>query len=169
MMKRLILAAALAAALAAPASAQDLTGSEFVKKAIQGNLAEVQMGKLAEQKGGGDGVRSYGRQLQQDHAKANTKAKDVAKAVKMEPPTEPSKEQKDAYERLAKLAGGSFDREFIEHAIEDHERDIREYENAAKSFNATVAKYASDTLPDLRKHLEMARALKNQPTTTGSR
>jgi putative membrane protein len=170
-MKSLIASAALAAALlyAVPAAwAQDTTGMEFVKEAIQGNLAEVQMGKLAKQKGASEGVRSYGAQLEREHSSANRKALDVARKMKLKPPTEPNTKQKDAYAHLAKLSGAEFDREFVEHMIDDHKKDIDAYEKEAKSSNAAVAKYASESLPTLRKHLELAQSLSNK-ATTGSR
>jgi putative membrane protein len=147
---------------------QDTAGMDFVKEAIQGNLAEVQMGKLAQQKGASDSVKQYGSRLADEHGKANRKAADLAKALKLKPPMQPNRKQTDAYEHLAKLSGSEFDREFVEHMVEDHEKDIDKYEKESKSSNAQVAKYATDTLPTLRKHLEIAQSLK-QRTTTGTR
>ncbi|HKA74242.1 MAG TPA: DUF4142 domain-containing protein, partial [Xanthobacteraceae bacterium] len=75
MMKNLFLSVGLATALAcaAPAArAQNKGDQAFLKKAIEGNYAEIEMGKLAQQKGASDGVRSFGKQLEQDHAAANT-------------------------------------------------------------------------------------------------
>jgi hypothetical protein len=47
-------------------------------------------------------------------------------------------------------------------------KDIAEYEKEAKSPNPPVAQYAGETLPTLRKHLELAQSLANTGTT-GSR
>ena len=43
----------------------------FLTDAIQGNLAEISMGQLAQKNGGSDGVRSFGQMLVQDHSAAN--------------------------------------------------------------------------------------------------
>ena len=50
----------------------------FVKEATQGGLAEVQMGRLAAQKGQSQEVRQLGQKLVQDHSKANQELKLLA-------------------------------------------------------------------------------------------
>jgi len=170
MMKKLFLSAGLATALAfaAPAAwAQSKGGQQFLKKAMEGNLAEVQMGKLAQEKGASDGVRSFGKQLEQDHAAANDKAQAAANQAGLTPPTEPSKKQKADYDRMSKLSGEKFDRAFIKHMVTDHKKDIKEYEQEAKK-NDAASGYAQDALPTLQKHLQVAQSLETK-STTGSR
>src|SRR5215217_1828235 len=138
MMKNLFLSFGLATALAcaAPAAwAQNTAGQEFLKKAIEGNLAEIEMGKLAQQKGASDGVRSFGKQLEQDHAAANQKATALAKEMQMTPPTQPNKKQRGDYDRMSKLSGDKFDREFIKHMVADHKKDIKEFQQETKKTN----------------------------------
>src|SRR5262249_10769252 len=77
--------------------------------------------------GASDGVRSFGQMLQQDHAAANKKAESVAQSMGMTPPTEPNSKQKADYDRLSKLSGGKFDREFVNHMVMDHKKDIKEF------------------------------------------
>ena len=66
--------ATLMAISIANASAKDKQSETFLKKAIEGNFAEVSMGELAQQNGQSDAVKSYGRMLSTDHAAANQKA-----------------------------------------------------------------------------------------------
>ena len=76
-MNRLLATIGLAATLTFSASggfAKDTPGQKFIGKAIEGNLAEVQMGQLAQEKGTRDDVKSFGRMLQQDHSAANQQA-----------------------------------------------------------------------------------------------
>jgi putative membrane protein len=173
MTKNLLLSIGLAALLCAapPAWAQnrDAAGQAFLKKAIEGNLAEVEMGKLAQQKGASDGVRQYGKQLEQDHAAANEKAVALAKEMGMAPPTEPNKKQKADYDRMSKLSGDKFDRAFAKHLVADHKKDIKEFEKEAKKANERPSGFANETLPVLHKHLDMAQQLVRQGGTTGSR
>jgi putative membrane protein len=61
------------------ASAKDKPSDAFLKKAIEGNFAEVSMGDLAQKNGQSDGVKSFGKMLSTDHAAANQKAMDAAK------------------------------------------------------------------------------------------
>src|SRR5262245_55903161 len=170
MTKNLFLGVGLAAALvcSAPAAfAQDKAGQAFLKKAMEGNLTEIEMGKLAQQKGQSDGVRSFGKQLEQDHAAANEKAAAVAKEMGMSPPTEPNKKQKAEYDRLSKLSGDKFDRQFVKHMVADHKKDIKEFQQEAKK-NDAASGYAKDALPTLEKHLQAAQSLEGRGTT-GSR
>src|SRR5439155_20483173 len=75
MMIRLLMAGALAGLIvSSPAFAQDKASQKFLKEAMEGNLAEVQMGQLAQKNGGSDRVRSFGQMLQKDHSDANENA-----------------------------------------------------------------------------------------------
>jgi putative membrane protein len=141
------------------ALAADKASQKFVTEAIQGNLAEIAVGKLAQQKGQSDGVRSFGAQLVSDHTAANDKAMSVAQSMGVSPPSEPNKKQKAVYDRLSKLSGENFDREFAKAMVDDHKNDIREFEKEAKKKNDPAAEFANQTLPTLRKHLEMAQSL----------
>jgi putative membrane protein len=165
-MMKLLLGAGLAAALtfASPSFAQDKASQKFLKEAIEGNLAEVQMGQLAQKNGSSDSVRSYGQMLEKDHSEAGKKASAVAGGMAVTPPTAPNAQQKATYDRMAKLTGAAFDREFARHMVDDHKKDIKEYEKAAKSSDAAGA-YAKEALPTLRKHLQAAQGLDGTATT----
>lgn len=167
MPKSLILSFAIAAALSAPVAgawAKDSPGQAFIKKAIEGNLSEVAVGQLAQQKGSSDGVKNLGRQLETDHSSANQQAISLANSMSVTPPSEPGKQQKATYQKLSKLSGEAFDREFIKEAVADHKKDIAEYQQEAKRQNDPAAGYASQTLPALQNHLQMAQSLSNPKT-----
>jgi putative membrane protein len=146
------------AAYAPPAWAKDPAGKTFITKAIQGNLAEVQMGQLAQEKSQNGDVKAFGQQLVTDHNDANSKATAVANDLGVTPPQEPSKKQQADYNKLSKLSGDAFDKQFARHMVMDHKKDISEYKADSKKKDPT-ASYASDTLPTLQKHLEMAQSL----------
>ena len=171
MMKKLFVGIGLAIALACatPAAwAQSKGGEAFLKKAIEANLAEIEMGKLAQQKGTTDSVRSFGKQLEQDHSAANTKAMNLAKEMGMTPPTEPSKKQKADYDSMSKLSGDKFDAMFVKHMISGHKKNIKAFQKEAKT-SERPAGFANDVLPDLQKHLDTAQSLQGKSGTTGSR
>src|SRR5215217_4812402 len=149
-MNKLILTISLVAALMGSvpaASAKEQPGQKFITKAIEGNLAEVQLGQLAEQKGASDGLRNFGQQLVADHTAANQRATAVAGQMGVTPPSEPSKQHKAVYDRMATLAGDAFDRQFVKHMVDDHKKDVAAYQKAAKRQNDPAAGYASETLP----------------------
>jgi putative membrane protein len=166
MPKKLIMSLAVATSLAAlPASAwaKDSASQAFLKKAIQGNLAETQLGELAQEKGASDGVRSFGQTLATDHSTANEQAMAAAQEMGVTPPKEPTKEKKALYQKLSKLSGEAFDRQFVQAMVSDHKKDIADYQKEAKQKDA-AGSYAGDTLPDLQKHLEIAQSLQSGKT-----
>jgi putative membrane protein len=163
---RILAVASIAAGLvfASPSFARDKANQKFLKEAIEGNLAEVQMGQLAQKNGSSEAVRSYGQMLQKDHSDANQKATAAAKSVGLTPPSEPNSKQKAMYDRMSKLSGANFDREFAKHMVDDHKKDIKAYEKEAKTSDAAGA-YAKEALPTLHKHLEAAQSLIGAATT----
>jgi len=138
--------------------AQDAASQKFIKDAIEGNFAEVQMGQLAKKLDSSDGVRSFGEMLEKDHSAANQRATAVATSLGMTLPTSPNKKQKSDFDKMSKLSGAQFDKLFISHMITDHKKDIKDYEKASKKKDA-AGSYAIETLPTLRKHLETAQSL----------
>lgn len=143
----------------ASAVAEDKASETFLKKAIEGNFAEVSMGDLAQKNGQSEGVRSYGQMLSTDHAAANQKALDAAKSLGMNPPTGPNSKQKADYEKMSKLSGVGFDKMFATHMVADHQKDIAEYTKASKVKGA-AGEYAAGQIDTLRKHLDTAKSLR---------
>lgn len=140
------------------APAKDKASESFLKKAIEGNYAEIKMGDLAQNNGQSDGVKSFGKMLSSDHAAANEKAIGAAKSLGMVPPTEPSSKQQADYHEMAKMSGAQFDKMFAKHMVADHKKDIAEYEKEAKIKDA-AGEYAGDQLDTLQKHLDNAKSL----------
>ena len=155
-MKLLILAATAAAAFTASAANAE---TPFVAKAIQGDMAEVKMGMLAEKKGTTPAIKEYGKMLVKDHGAHEVKAKALAKSMGVKSPTGPSLEQKAAYTMVSMKSGADFDAAFKQHMIDDHTKDIAEYQGAADGGNAKVAAFAKKTLPTLEAHLDAANKL----------
>jgi putative membrane protein len=161
-----LVSAAAALVLAMPiAHAADQSGEHFMKESIQGNLGEVKVGGLAEQKGASQGVKDFGAMLAKDHAMANDKAKQAAQQMGVTPPTEPGAKQKTVYQELSALSGEQFDQHFIKAMVKDHKEDIAKYEKEANGGSGPAASYAKEILPNLRKHLQTAERLEEQQRT----
>jgi len=160
----IIILAALTTLVAAPAAwAQDKASQKFLTEAIEGNYAEVEMGRLAQQNGQSPEVKSFGQMLVTDHSSANDKALEAAKTLQVTPPAGPNAKQKADTSKMAKLNGAAFDKAFAQHMVMDHKKDIAAYDKQAKK-NDAAAQYASGTLPTLRKHLETATSLEKAKT-----
>ena len=151
--------------LSTSAYAAEKPGQAFLKKAIEGNYAEIQMGQLAQQNGESEGVKKFGQALSDDHSAANQKATDVAKSMGITLPSGPNAKQKADYDKMSKLTGSQFDREFATHMIADHQKDIAEYKKEANQSDA-AADYAKGQIDVLQKHLDTAKALKTRTTSS---
>ena len=141
--------------------AAESADQHFIKKAIEGNLAEVRMGDLAQRRAASRDVKDFGTMLSKDHFAANTKAQDVAKSMGVHAPGEPGGDARGTYRELSALSSDRFDHQFLDSMVKDHQKDIAEYEKEAKG-SSPAADYAKQILPDLRKHLEMAQQLEQK-------
>jgi putative membrane protein len=138
----------------------------FMKEAASGGLMEVELGKFAAEKGSHQRVKEFGKRMQTDHSKANTQLKKIASSKGVDLPTEPSGEHKSTMDKLTKLSGAEFDREYMEAMVDDHKEDIEKFQTQAdKGKDPDLKKFASESLPILKKHLELAQSTEKQIKT----
>lgn len=153
-----------------PGSAQKASKADqkFLKEAVQGDLSEVNMGKLAQQNGASDDIKQYGQMLEQDHGQHLQKAQQLAQQMGVTPPTEPMAKSKKVYDRLSKEQGARFDKAFARAMVKDHKEDIAKYEKEAKS-KGPLGTFAQETVPTLQKHLKSAQEIESKGAMTGSK
>jgi len=131
---------------------------EFMMKAAQGGLAEVEFGQLASQRAANPAVKQFGQRMVNDHSKANDQLKQLALRKGVLIPAELDSEHKELMDKLAKLNGAAFDREYMKNMVEDHEKDVKEFQEQAEgAADPDLKAFASNTLPTLEQHLQMAR------------
>jgi len=134
---------------------------EFVNKAAQGGMAEVMLGQTASTKGTSPDVKNFGNRMVSDHGKANDELKQLAQTKGVTLPADVDDESRKMSDKLAKLSGKDFDKEYISGMVEDHEKDVREFEKASKDAKDPDLKaWATKTLPTLQDHLKMAKEAK---------
>jgi putative membrane protein len=136
----------------------------FIREAIQGNLAEIDTGKLAQRRSSNEAVKAFGHTLVEDHSAANEKARKIAQDLKVTPPGRPSLKQRVVYGKLVLLRGATFDRQFARDMISGHQKAIAAYRAQAQGGVEPTASMAKETLPTLEKHLEMAQRLQTEVT-----
>lgn len=153
------LALTLAAATALAASNNlDRSDKEFIEKAAAGGMLEVQWGQLAESKAQSADVKSYASMLVKDHSAANDELKTLAQTKGVPLPTALPRHQQRELEEVSKAS--NFDKKFMEENVEDHKKDVKEFEKASKSAkDPDVKAFAAKTLPTLQSHLQQAESL----------
>jgi len=133
--------------------------SAFVTKAMQGGIAEVELGKLAEDKGSSETVKNFGKKMVEDHSKANDELKTIASGKGMTLPTAMDSKSETMKGRLSGMSGAEFDRAYMQDMVSDHQKDVAEFRKEANSgSDAEVKAFAAKTLPILEEHLKLAQS-----------
>jgi len=136
---------------------------EFMNKAAEGGMAEVQLGQLASTKAQNADVKAFGQKMVQDHSNANTELKSIATQKGVTLPTEVSAKHKEDMDKLSKLSGAAFDKEYVRMMVADHEKDVAEFQKQSDSGTDTdVKSFATKTLPTLKAHLEMIKGMNDK-------
>jgi putative membrane protein len=131
---------------ASKSSSLSVKDKTFMKKAAKGGMMEVAMGNLAAQNGQSDEVKSFGKRMVTDHSKANDELKSIAAQKGV---TLPSKEPALKW---------SSDKTYIDMMVKDHEKDLAEFQEEAKTgSDPEVQKFADDTAKVVQEHLDLAK------------
>jgi len=137
--------------------------ANFVKEAAQGGLMEVQLGKLAQEKAGNEKVKEFGKRMEQDHSKANDELKKIASDKDIQLSNDLDKKHKGKVDKLTKLSGADFDKQYMGAMVSDHKEDIKKFQRVAdKGKDADLKQFASQTLPTLKQHLQLAESTAQQ-------
>jgi len=147
-----------AALVCGPALAQPDDARRFLEDALKGDNSEMMLGRLAAEHGASAEVRAYGQTLHDDHARARDAAEPVARQVGVAITDKTTPEAMQERRKLEGLHGRAFDHEFAQYMVQDHKKDIAEFERQSRRGGPT-ADLAAKTLPDLRKHLAAAERL----------
>jgi putative membrane protein len=162
----LVLSLPTAFALAAGAKSDSKVPSadeQFLKDAAAGGMMEVELGKIAADKAVNDQVKAFGKQMQEDHGKANDELKTLAANKGVQIPTALSGKHKRTVDRLSKLSNAEFDRQYMRTMIDDHKEDLKAFQREAdKGKDPDVKQFASKYVPMIQNHLEMAQATGKQ-------
>jgi putative membrane protein len=145
-----------------PATKTAATGEvkEWITKAAEAGLAEVELGKLAAKQAQNAEVKEFGQRMVNDHSKANEELMKIAKAKGVTPPAQPAKKHREMQLELAKAKGADFDKKYMTGQVEDHKEALELFEKGAKSNDPEIQQFASSKLPILQAHLQMAEKVK---------
>ena len=139
-----------------------VTGGDlaFMNDAAPGGMAEVELGKMAASKAQNAEVKAFGQKMVEDHSKAGEELKQLAAQKKVALPPDVMPAHKQLMEKLSKLSGADFDKGYVMAMVEAHEKDVAAFENVSKTAaDADVKAFATKTLPTLKMHLEMIKAM----------
>lgn len=145
---------------APPPPALTDAGRNFVMKAAQGGMFEVEAGKLAESHASNAKVKAFGARMVTDHSAADNQLEAIAQRDQLSVPTSLPPDEQTELDHLKSLHGHAFDREYSNMMVKDHKQDVQDFQEAANSLSETdLRSFAQNTLPTLQSHLSMAEEL----------
>ena len=104
---------------AAKAQAGD-QDKQFLQKASQGDANEIKLSQLAERKASSPDVRAFAKTMVTQHTQLEKNMKSYADQWGLTPATNLDADHQKEYEKLSKLSGKAFDKEYIDAMDKDH-------------------------------------------------
>jgi len=147
---------------ATPATATGLSDADrdFMMKAAQGGLLEVDAGQLAASHASNATVKAFGARMVSDHSAADNQLAAIAQKDQITLPTSLPPEEQAKLDHLRSLNGRAFDRAYSDMMVKDHVQDVQDFQQASNSLtDAELRSFAQSTLPTLQTHLSMAQQL----------
>lgn len=163
--------AALLAAVTVPAvvSGQDLSDAEVAHVAVTANAIDVDLAKLALERGRSEQVKAFARTMVEDHTGVNEQAAALAKKLGVTPASNDVSASLQqgadaAREKLSGLSGKAFDRAYIAREVEYHQAVLDAIDNLLipTTENAELKALLRTVRPAIAAHLDRARGI--QPT-----
>ena len=128
----------------------------FVMQAGQLSMMEVELGRLAVQRGSSPAVKQYGQEMVEDHTRANQELMQLAMQKQVELPTEMSTQNTAMIDRLSGLSGTSFDTAYKQAMIDSHNQAIALFQaQSQQGQDPQLKAWATQKLPNLQAHLKM--------------
>jgi putative membrane protein len=138
------------------ANQQAMADQAFVRKALEGGAAEVQLGQLAQQKSQSDDVKQFGQKMVEDHTQLGDQMKSIAQQLGIQEPKGPPKKDKQLMAKLEGLSGPQFDEAYIQAMVKDHKQDLKEFQDEAQAAqNRNVKQAAQQGAGVISQHLQM--------------
>jgi len=139
----------------APARSPD---EEFWLQAAADSVREVKFGQLAVERGRSPAVRRFGQRMVEEHAQAGKELLEVRGEHQLElPDLSQMPQQKQLWEKLARLEGEDFDRQYMQQMVEAHREAVKLFEKEIKDGkDEAVKSFAAKHLPTIKDHLKLA-------------
>jgi putative membrane protein len=129
---------------------------DFARGALEGGMAEVQLGQLAAEKGSSGDVKQFGQKMVEDHTQLGDQLKPLAQQMGVNPPDGLSKKDKALVAKLNTLSGAQFDEVYIEAMVKDHKKDLSDFKAEANNTqNPQLKQTVEQGSQMIDQHLQM--------------
>ena len=160
------------------ARGNDVNAATFTRQAMLANKAEVKLGELAVQKAQNAEVKEFAQMMVKEHTTGLNSLKEAVKGQGVEEPAQLDTKHQALYDRLSKLSGAEFDREYMKAMVDGHREVKSMVETRANRTPTTtgtsgrvsddsrldnaVNQWAAKSLPTVTKHLERAEQISSK-------
>ena len=137
----------------------DTSTLNFIQKASTAGMKEVKAGKMAASKAASNNVKSFANRMVTDHTKANDQLMQLIKSKNWNIMPPPDAET-DPDGMLAGASGTAFDKTYVSMMVQDHQKAVALFENAASTApDPDIKAFAKQTLPTLQQHLALIQSI----------
>jgi putative membrane protein len=148
---------------------------EFVSRMLDANMTEVELGRMAQNQAASADVKRFAEMMVTDHSKSLDTLKPIANRQGTPLVAQLDDEHRELRDRLAKLRGAEFDREYMRAMVDGHEEVINQLQTRANEdrfgenkgtvtpetsddpMTAEINQWAAMKLPTTRHHLDEAK------------
>jgi putative membrane protein len=133
---------------------------QFATKAAQSDMTEIKTSQLALRKSKNPQVLSYAREMIQAHTDSTNKLKPIVARLNLTMPKTLGSENQALVNRLSRLSGTQFDREYTTGQAQGHAKTQAAFETELQQGqNSDLKAFANEILPVVTMHLEMVQKM----------
>jgi len=147
-------------------SQQDQSFAETVALSDQ---FEIQAAQLAIDKARSADVKTFARQMVDDHGKTSATMKTLAERKAIALPVKLDAEHQRKVDQLRAQSGESFDSAYVQGQVEAHRAAVSLFDRqVAQGQDTDLKQFAQQTLPTLKQHLQHVQDLRTVQTSTNA-
>jgi len=137
-------------------TAPHATDAEFMQSAAHSDQNEIQLSKLALEKGVTGMVKDHANKMITDHTKSTADLKPIAQKKGVTLPTDMDSDHKAIAEQMGTLAGKDLEKKYLEQMAMDHQKTVNTMVAHQKmTQDAELQGFITKTLPVVQSHLTM--------------
>jgi putative membrane protein len=136
---------------------------DWVMKVAHDGMEEVELGQLAAKKATNPDVKRFAQRMVTDHSKVNAELKQLATTKGIKLPDALDDDQKAMKDKLSKLSGAEFDREYMSMMVAGHDKAVAAFQGESREgSDAELKAFATKTLPTLLEHQTLAKETRDK-------
>jgi putative membrane protein len=133
---------------------------QFLTEAVQGNRAEVELGKMVAAKAHDPSVKQFAQLMVKDHTNALNQLQQLAQQKNVNVPEGLPPDAQDLQSKLQNDTGKQFDKDYMDGMVQDHEKDVQSFQDASQNAkDPDVKQLATKLTPTLQEHLAKAQQI----------